>query len=233
MMRINAQPDEAAKLSPPSTTTDGDEWIQRGLEAQSPQSLQSQHPIRGPKRALIYDTTLRDGTQMESISASCDDKLKIARRLSEFDVDYIEAGWPGSNPKDEEFFRRAQTELDATARRKLVAFGSTRRKNVQAENDRQIQLLVESHAPTVCLVAKAHMWQVTDIIRADPGENLEMIRDSVGYLVSQGREVMVDLEHFFDGYKFDKEYTLQCCEAAVEGGASVLVMCDTNGELRC
>ncbi|KAL9181716.1 hypothetical protein ACHAXT_012059 [Thalassiosira profunda] len=231
-IRLNAQPDKA-KLSPPNTT-DNDEWIQRDLEAQlpsavSPQSLQSQHPIRGPKRALIYDTTLRDGTQMESISASCDDKLKIARRLSEFNVDYIEAGWPGSNPKDEEFFRRAQTELDATARSKLVAFGSTRRKNVQAENDMQIQLLVESHAPTVCLVAKAHLWQVTDIIRADPQENLEMIRDSVSYLVSQGREVMVDLEHFFDGYKFDQEYTLQCCEAAVEGGASVLVMCDTNG----
>jgi len=178
---------------------------------------------------LIYDTTLRDGTQMESISVSCDDKLKIAKRLSKFDVDYIEAGWPGSNPKDEEFFARAQTELDEVTRSKLVAFGSTRRKNVKASEDGQIATLVASKAPTVCIVGKAHLWQVTDILRADPTENLNMIRDSVEYLASEGRVVMVDLEHFFDGYKFDKEYTLECCRAAVEGGADVLVMCDTNG----
>lgn len=166
---------------------------------------------------------------MESISVSCDDKLKIAARLSQFNVDYIEAGWPGSNPKDEEFFLRAQTELDEVTRSKLVAFGSTRRKGIRAEDDRQIELLVASGAPTVCIVAKAHLWQVTDIIRADPKENLEMIRDSVSYLVGQGRRVMVDLEHYFDGYEFDKEYTLECCRAAVDGGADVLVMCDTNG----
>jgi len=193
------------------------------------EDMEPSNPVRGPSKVLIYDTTLRDGTQMESISVSCDDKLKIAERLSSFDVDFIEAGWPGSNPKDEEFFRRARTELDETTKSKLVAFGSTRRKNMEASEDKQIQTLVESGAPTVCIVAKAHLWQVTDIIRADPEENLDMIRDSVSYLVSQGREVMVDLEHFFDGYKFDSEYTLKCCQAAVEGGADVLVMCDTNG----
>lgn len=167
---------------------------------------------------------------MESISVSCDDKLKITKRLSQFNVDYIEAGWPGSNPKDEEFFQRAQTELDPHTFSKLVAFGSTRRKNIaSACEDKQLQLLVNSGAPTVCIVGKAHLWQVTDIIRASPTENLDMIRDSVQYLVSQGRTVMVDLEHYFDGYKFNAKYTLQCCHAAVEGGAQVLVMCDTNG----
>ncbi|KAL7538577.1 hypothetical protein ACHAXR_008650 [Thalassiosira sp. AJA248-18] len=166
---------------------------------------------------------------MESISVSCDDKLKITKRLSKFNVDYIEAGWPGSNPKDEEFFARAQSELDVETFSKLVAFGSTRRKGILAKDDKQIGTLVDSMAPTVCIVAKAHLWQVTDIIRADPEENLEMIRDSVSYLVEQGRTVMVDLEHFFDGYRFDKEYTLKCCQAAVDGGAEVLVMCDTNG----
>lgn len=185
--------------------------------------------VVGPGRVLVYDTTLRDGTQMESISVSCDDKLKISARLSAFGVDYIEAGWPGSNPKDEQFFARAKTELDATARSKLVAFGSTRRKRVKACDDLQITKLIESEAPTVCIVAKAHLWQVTDILRAAPEENLDMIRDSVSYLTSMGRDVMVDLEHFYDGYKFDPAYAIECCKAAAESGAKVLVMCDTNG----
>jgi 2-isopropylmalate synthase len=182
-----------------------------------------------PSTVLIYDTTLRDGTQMESISVSCDDKIKITRRLSTFDVDYIEAGWPGSNPKDEEYFRRARTELDDVTFGKLVAFGSTRRKGVNACDDMQVKTLVDSMAPTVCIVAKAHLWQVTDILRADPNENLDMIRDTVSYLVSCGRDVMVDLEHYFDGHAFDKDYAYDCCMAALEGGASVLVLCDTNG----
>ena len=242
---LNEQPDEkdasatvAPSTSSPFTETTSDEWIQKDLESKllgdhtshdQPQQQLLHHPVRGPSHALIYDTTLRDGTQMESISVSCDDKLKITKRLSQFNVDYIEAGWPGSNPKDEEFFQRAKTELDEVTLRKLVAFGSTRRKGVLAKDDKQIGTLVDSGAPTVCIVAKAHLWQVTDIIRADPEENLEMIRDSVSYLVSQGRTVMVDLEHFFDGYKFDAEYTLKCCQAAVDGGAQALVMCDTNG----
>lgn len=216
-----------------SRAADAGSWVEQDITEQlattSTTFLEDANPVRGPSKVLIYDTTLRDGTQMESISVSCDDKLKIAKRLSSFDVDFIEAGWPGSNPKDEEFFRRARTELDETTKSKLVAFGSTRRKNIEASEDKQIQTLVESGAPTVCIVAKAHLWQGTDIIRADPEENLEMIFDSVSYLASQGIQVMVDLEHFFDGYKFDSEYTLKCCQAAVDGGASVLVMCDTNG----
>ncbi len=144
-------------------------------------------------------------------------------------MDYIEAGWPGSNPKDAEFFARAKTELSTTARRKLVAFGSTRRKGIEAKDDKQIQALVASEAPTICMVAKGHLWQVTDIIRASPEENIEMIRDSVSYLTGLGRRVFVDLEHFFDGYKFDAEYSLLCCKAAVDAGAEGIVLCDTNG----
>jgi hypothetical protein len=151
------------------------------------------HYIKGPKECLVFDTTLRDGTQGEAVSASCDDKLKIASRLSTFDVDYIEAGWPGSNPKDAEFFRRAQTELKPETRAKLVAFGSSRRKNVAVEKDVQIQALVDSNVPTVCMVVKAHPWQVTEILRATREENLEMIHDSVEYLVKLGKTVLVDL----------------------------------------
>ena len=179
--------------------------------------------------ALMPCLFILDGTQGESISVSCDDKLKIASKLSSFQVDYIEAGWPGSNPKDAEFFERAKTELSPLVRSKLVAFGSTRRKKMQAKDDAQIAALVESGAPTICMVAKGHLWQVTDIIRATPEENLEMIRDSVSYLVSLDKRVFVDLEHFYDGFKFDEEYSMQCCKAAVDAGASGLVLCDTNG----
>jgi 2-isopropylmalate synthase len=128
-----------------------------------------------------------------------------------------------------EFFTRAKTELTPNEREKLVAFGSTRRKGISAHEDSQIAALIDSDAPTICLVAKSHRWQVTDILRATVEENLEMIRDSVKYLNAQGRKVMVDLEHFFDGYKFDAEYALLCCEAAVDAGAECLVLCDTNG----
>ncbi len=177
----------------------------------------------------MHTLCCQDGTQGESVSASCDDKLKITKKLHAFNVDYIEAGWPGSNPKDAEFFERAKTELSFEMRNKLVAFGSTRRKGIRAEDDAQIAALLESRAPTVCIVAKAHVWQVTDILRATPEENLEMIRDSVAFLTSQGRRVFVDLEHFYDGYKYNEEYALQCCEAAADAGAKCLVLCDTNG----
>ena len=192
-------------------------------------SLSLSRSMKSTTTAIIYDTTLRDGTQMESISVSCDDKLKITKQLANFGMDYIEAGWPGSNPKDEEYFRRAQTELDASTFDKLVAFGSTRRKNITAKEDSQLQTLLDSQAPTICIVAKAHLWQVTDILRADPEENIKMIYDSVNYLVNQGRTVMVDLEHYFDGYNFNSDYAIKCCQAAVDAGASVLVLCDTNG----
>lgn len=170
-----------------------------------------------------------DGTQGESVAATCDDKLKITRRLHAFNVDYIEAGWPGSNPKDAEFFERAKTELTPEERTKLVAFGSTRRKSVDAKDDAQVKALLDSEAPSICLVAKAHAWQVEEILKTTREENLEMIRDTVSYLVSQGRRVFVDLEHFFDGYKNDSEYVMKCAEVAADAGASCLVLCDTNG----
>lgn len=209
--------------SPLSVKTLSQDFIQQSYEQNSPSY------IIGPGQIFIYDTTLRDGTQGESISISCDDKLKITLRLAEFDVDFIEAGWPGSNPKDKEFFSRAKTELPDEVRKKLVAFGSTRRKSCSAVEDAQIQELIKSEADTICMVAKGHRWQVEEILRATPEENLDMIRDSVGYLSSIGKRVFVDLEHFFDGYKFDSEYALQCCQAAVDSGANGIVLCDTNG----
>lgn len=170
-----------------------------------------------------------DGTQGESVSASVDDKFKICKRLASFDVDFIEAGWPGSNPKDAAFFERAKTDLTDAEKAKLAAFGSTRRKGVAVQDDAQVQALLDSQAPTVCIVAKGHSWQVTEILRASLEENLAMIEETVAYLVQQGRNVMVDLEHFFDGYTADPEYALQCCETAARAGASCLVLCDTNG----
>ena len=136
----------------------------------------------------------------------------------------------GSNPKDLEFFKRAQTELSEETKKKLVAFGSTRRKASLVENDKQIAALVESAVPTVCIVAKGHKWQVTDILRATEEENCDMIHESVSYLSNvHGKRVFVDLEHFFDGFKFDEEYAMKCCQVAVDAGAKALVLCDTNG----
>mmetsp|Transcript_96558 Transcript_96558/g.270276 ORF Transcript_96558/g.270276 Transcript_96558/m.270276 type:complete len:653 (-) Transcript_96558:59-2017(-) len=224
---LQSQVEDETTTSITDTFVNDDAWIADGLEATSSNPLAE--CVVGPHRVLVFDTTLRDGTQGEAISASCQDKLKIASRLAKFDVDFIEAGWPGSNPKDAEFFARAQTELDSSVRQKLVAFGSTRRKNMDVSKDPQIQALVDSQVPSVCMVAKAHPWQVTEILRATPQENLDMIRDSVAYLVGLGKTVLIDLEHFFDGYRADPEYALQCCQAAVEAGASCLVMCDTNG----
>ena len=205
-----------------SSATNDTAWIAQDFE--------TSQAILGPSHVLIYDTTLRDGTQGESVSASADDKLKICRRLAAFGVDHIEAGWPGSNPKDAEFFRRSLTELSDYERSKLAAFGSTRRKNMRPQDDPQLQALLDSQAPTLCLVAKAHAWQVTDILKATRAENLAMIRETVSYLVrEQGRNVLVDLEHFFDGYAFDAAYSMECAFAAAEAGASCLVLCDTNG----
>ena len=177
-------------------------------------------------------TNSSDGTQGESISASADDKLKICRRLVAFGMDYVEAGWPGSNPKDAEFFARSRTELSSYEQSKLVAFGSTRRKFGSASEDAQVNALLESGAPTVCLVAKAHAFQVTNILQTTLEENLNMIRDTVSFLVhhpTHPRKVAVDLEHFFDGYAANDMYALQCCQAAVDAGAFCLVLCDTNG----
>jgi 2-isopropylmalate synthase len=175
----------------------------------------------------IYDTTLRDGTQSEGISLSVNDKLKIARRLNEFGVHYIEGGWPGSNPKDAEFFEQARgLELQHA---KIAAFGSTRRKHTPSEEDANLRALVEARTPVVTLVGKTWDLHVSDVLETTLEENLTMIGESVAYVKGLGKEVIYDAEHFFDGYKANPEYALQTLQAAAQNGADVLVLCDTNG----
>ena len=176
----------------------------------------------------LYDTTLRDGTQGEGVSLSCDDKLRIARRLDEFGMLYIEGGWPGSNPKDMEFFERAQRELDLR-QAKIAAFGSTCRAGAHPADDPQIQLLIQANTPVVTIFGKSWDLHVTEVLRTNLEENLRMIRDSVRYLKSQGKEVVYDAEHFFDGYRANPEYALATLKAAIIGGATSVVLCDTNG----
>ncbi len=175
----------------------------------------------------LYDTTLRDGTQREGISLSLDDKLKIAARLDAFGMDYIEGGWPGSNPKDVEFFRRAPSLGLGHAR--LAAFGSTRRKNTRPADDANIQALLGAETPVVTLVGKSWELHVVDVLETTAAENLAMIEDSVAYCREQGKEVIYDAEHFFDGYKANPEYAISTLEAAARGGAVCVVLCDTNG----
>lgn len=176
---------------------------------------------------FLYDTTLRDGTQREGISLSLDDKLKIAARLDTFGMDYIEGGWPGSNPKDVEFFRRAPSL--GLAHAKLAAFGSTRRKNVRPADDANIQALIGAQTPVVTLVGKSWELHVVDVLETTAEENLAMIEDSVAYCRGQGKEVVYDAEHFFDGYKANPTYAVATLHAAARGGASCIVLCDTNG----
>jgi 2-isopropylmalate synthase len=179
-------------------------------------------------KVSLYDTTLRDGTQGEGIALSCDDKLKIARRLDEFGMAYIEGGWPGSNPKDMEFFERAQTELKLRHAR-IAAFGSTCKADVDPADDTQVQLLIEANTPVVTIFGKTWDLHVTEVLRTTPEENLRMIRETVRYLVNHGKEVVYDAEHFFDGYRANPEYALETLKAAILGGAGSIVLCDTNG----
>lgn len=176
---------------------------------------------------FLYDTTLRDGTQGEGFQLSGLDKLRIAKRLDEFGVDYIEGGWPGSNPKDIEFFREAK-DLKLT-HAKLAAFGSTRRADTPVEEDPQVRLLLEAETPVVTIFGKSWELQVTEVLRTTVEENQAMIRDTVAHLVKHGREVVYDAEHFFDGYKDSPSHALATLKAAAEGGAACLVLCDTNG----
>ncbi|WP_404420188.1 citramalate synthase [Nibricoccus sp. IMCC34717] len=175
----------------------------------------------------IYDTTLRDGTQGEGISFSVQDKLLIAERLDHFGVDYIEGGFPGSNPRDITFFQEARHLKLRHA--KLAAFGSTRRAGVKASEDSQLRTILDSGMPVLTLVGKTWTLHVTEIIRTTLEENLAMIEDSARFLVSEGREVIHDAEHFFDGFKANPDYALRTLEAALRGGASNLTLCDTNG----
>lgn len=175
----------------------------------------------------IYDTTLRDGTQGEGISFSVTDKLLIAQKLDEFGVDYIEGGFPGSNPRDITFFAEAKKLTFKHA--KLAAFGSTRRAGIKASEDPQLATLLAAETPVLTLVGKTWTLHVTEILRTTLEENLAMIEDSIRYVTSQGREVVYDAEHFFDGYKADPDYAFKTLRAAIAGGASCLTLCDTNG----
>ncbi len=178
-------------------------------------------------RVDIYDTTLRDGSQGEGVSYTALDKLRIAERLDHFGVSFIEGGWPGSNPKDAEFFARAKDREWKHA--KLAAFGSTRRAGKAPEEDPNLVALVESGAPVCTIFGKSSTLHVTEVLRTTLDKNLEMIEESVRFLVSQGRRVIYDAEHFFDGYTLDAEYAVATLLAAKRGGAETLTLCETNG----
>lgn len=185
-------------------------------------------PLFDPEALHIYDTTLRDGTQQEGLSLSVSDKLAVARHLDDLGVGFIEGGWPGSNPKDAEFFRRTLTELDLR-NATLTAFGSTRRASRAVADDPQVAALREAGTAVVCLVAKADRRHVERALRTTPAENLAMIADTVTHLRSEGKRVFVDAEHFFDGHRVDPAYALEVVRTAAEAGAEVVVLCDTNG----
>jgi 2-isopropylmalate synthase len=175
----------------------------------------------------IYDTTLRDGSQGEGINFSVADKLRIAERLDAFGMHYIEGGWPGSNPKDIEFFAQAKKRKFKNA--KLAAFGSTRKKGVPVETDDQVRLLIEAGTPVVTIYGKTSMLHVKEVLRCTPEENLAMIGDTVKFLKDHGKFVIYDAEHAFDGYKLNAEYALDTWQAAEKAGADFVVLCDTNG----
>jgi 2-isopropylmalate synthase len=179
------------------------------------------------KKVLLFDTTLRDGTQSEGISLSVDDKLKIAQVLDDLGVDYIEGGWPGSNPKDEMFFEKARSLRLKNAR--LVAFGSTRRKGISAAQDENLRAILRVKTPVACIFGKSWDLHVVHALRATLDENLKMISDSVRFLRSKGKEVIYDAEHFFDGFRANQDYALAALKAAWDAGASNLTLCDTNG----
>jgi len=178
-------------------------------------------------RIQLYDTTLRDGSQGEGVNFSLQDKLMIAQRLDSLGFDYIEGGYPLSNPKDEEFFQRI-ADMDLKHAR-VSAFGMTRRKGVAAEDDIGMQALIRSKAPAVTIVGKTWDLHVTEVLRVSLEENIAMIRDSIAFIKSEGREAIYDAEHCFDGWKANPDYALQTLQAAADAGASMIVMCDTNG----
>ena len=184
--------------------------------------------LASPPGLHVYDTTLRDGAQQEGLNLSVADKLAIARQLDELGVGFIEGGWPGANPKDTEFFARAQREL-SLRNATLAAFGATRRAGSTAAADPLVRALVDSGAPVVTLVAKSHVRHVEQALRTTLPENLAMIRDTVSFLRGEGRRVFLDAEHFFDGYRADRDYALECVRVAAEAGAEVVALCDTNG----
>src|ERR1700722_6011816 len=186
-------------------------------------------PRELPDAVDIYDTTLRDGSQQEGLSLTVDDNLRVARQLDPLGVQYIEGGWPGANPKDEEFFRRAAAGDLGLHTATLVAFGSTRKAGGRAETDPVLAGLLGSGTDVVCLVAKSAEWHVTETLRTTLTEAVDMVADSVAFLVSQGRRVFLDAEHFFDGYGANPGFSADVIRAAADAGAEVRVLCDTNG----
>jgi 2-isopropylmalate synthase len=184
--------------------------------------------LRGANAPVVlYDTTLRDGTQGENITLSLADKLRIARMLDEYGMPYVEGGWPGSNPKDIEFFKAARTMTWRTA--KLAAFGSTRHRSNRPEDDPNLRELVAAETPVVTIFGKSWLLHVIEVLGASPAENLDMIADSVRFVAERGREAVYDAEHYFDGYVADPAYALSTLRAAREAGARSIVLCDTNG----
>ncbi len=176
----------------------------------------------------LYDTTLRDGTQGEGVNFSSGDKLRIARKLDELGIHYIEGGWPGSNPKDMEFFEKARTDLNLK-HAKVAAFGSTRKADTPVDQDLQVQMLLETGTDVVTIFGKTWTLHVYDVLRTTLDENVAMIYDTVAYLKAAGKEVIYDAEHFFDGYRADPDYAIRTLRAAEDAGAECLVLCDTNG----
>jgi len=181
-----------------------------------------------PSAVDVFDTTLRDGSQQEGLSLTVDDKLRVAEQLDHLGVTFIEGGWPGANPKDAEFFARAPKELHLE-RATLVAFGSTRRAGVRAEDDETLRHLVDAQTEAVCIVAKSSEMHVVDALRTTLDEAVAMVADSVAFLRANDLRVFLDAEHFFDGYRANPEFTLRILQAAEEAGAETLVLCDTNG----
>ncbi|MBI5181123.1 MAG: citramalate synthase, partial [Nitrospirae bacterium] len=175
----------------------------------------------------LYDTTLRDGAQAEDVAFLVEDKLRIVEKLDTLGIHYIEGGWPGSNPKDTEFFR--DVKRIHLKNSKMVAFGSTRKANLKVSEDLNIKALLDAGTKAVTIVGKSWDLHVTDALGISLKRNLELIYDSVAYLKDKGREVFYDAEHFFDGYKANPEYTLKTLEAAKRGGVDCIVLCDTNG----
>ena len=176
-------------------------------------------------KIYLFDTTLRDGCQTTGVNFTVSDKMIISKALDNLGIDYIEGGWPGANPTDDEFFNRNLNFSNST----LTAFGMTRRPSKSASNDPGLNTLINSKAPSVCIVGKSSLFQVTEVLSIDKDENLKMISESIEMIIKKNKEAIFDAEHFFDGYKFDKSYSLECLNAAYNSGARWIVLCDTNG----
>src|SRR5260370_19918647 len=192
-----------------------------------PKPTPNQHRHAAARRIVIYDTTLRDGAQGPAVSFSAPDKVKIARTLDRLGFDYVEGGFPGSNPKDEEMF--AELAAHPLKHARLAAFGATRRAGATCEDDANLQALARSGAPTWTLVGKSDTWQVSKVLQTTPNENLAMVRESVAHGVAGGKEEIFDAEHFFYGFARDSEYAVEACLEAARAGASWVVLCDPNG----